>query len=204
MDNENTLPKLMLEENMVYIPSAAYITWMLHRDDEAKTLRDKHIAELEESDDERKDREIIKRLSKVEDFFKWMRKPLKGKNKFLLRDIMLNREAEIIPMVKEKIMTNWIDDFVECAIELFIECNEDPSQWIRDNYFDVRNPYARSELCLVLGFRGGKEDTAFLLEETKRFVMEYPDEDFEQGPVIALYMIHGYEDYIRNATHDAV
>lgn len=198
MKKNDYLPKELSEINLVRSTSAAYITWMLHYDHEAMALRDKYAAEREETEIDYQDREIIKRLNNPEDFFKWMRKPLRGKNKFLLRDVMLNREDEITPMVRDKIQTSWIDDFVECVIDFFIECNNDPSPWIRENYDNVRNPYAQSELCLVLGFRGGEEDSAFLVNEAKRFVAEYPENDYEQGPIIALYMIHGYDHYMRD------
>lgn len=40
--------------------------------------------------------------------------------------------------------------------------------------------------CLILGFRGEKSLIPFLMEEAKRMEREYPDETYDQGPVLAV------------------
>ena len=42
-------------------------------------------------------------------------------------------------------------------------------------------------LCLILGFRGDITMIPFLMKEVERFERWYPEEDYEQGPLLALY-----------------
>lgn len=44
----------------------------------------------------------------------------------------------------------------------------------------------KSMLCVVLGVRGKAEYIPFLICECKRFLAEYPDESFDQGPYLAV------------------
>lgn len=196
MDHKHLLPKAYIENNLVNPYSAAYITFSFHALAEMRSLRDKVLADRKETEEDIRIRDIIIRLSDPNDFFVWMKKPLAGKNKFLIRDIMLNREAEITPMIQKKIITNAVDDFIECATEFFIECKENHSKWILDNYDRILSPYARSQMCLVLGFRCGEECLDFLIKQANYFVRSYPDNNYEQGPIIAAYMISGMTEYL--------
>lgn len=190
------LPKEYIENNLIIPYSAAYITYMLHTFEEMKKMRDRVVADREETEQDLADKKTILRLSKPEDFFRWMKKPLSGKNKFLLRDIMLNREDDITQMIQKKILTNAVDDFIECVSEFFIECRENHSQWILDNYERIVSPYARSQMCLVLGFRGDESCLDFLINQAELFARNYPNDNLEQGPIIAAYMLSGETKYL--------
>ena len=63
------------------------------------------------------------------------------------------------------------------------------ADWIIQNYNDVREPYARSMLCLVLGFRASTDVIPFLVQQVDAFERQFPDKSFEQGPLMALYEI---------------
>ena len=193
------LPKGFIKDNPVEPTSAAFITWLLRESLDAKEYRDKLLAENDYNDQKKADREAIQQLETAEDFFKWMRKPLPGKNQLVLHRAMLDRESIVGEMIRKRIMTNHMDDFIERSIQFLIDCKEDPSPWIRENIDQIADPYARSMLCFVLGYRGGKEDTDLLLEQARRFAQDDSEETNEQGPIIALYLIHGHERYLRQA-----
>ena len=70
-----------------------------------------------------------------------------------------------------------------------VKCGTNCSDWIMQNYNDVREPYARSMLCLVLGFRANTDVIPFLMQQVDSFVKQFPDKSYEQGPLMALYEI---------------
>ena len=67
------------------------------------------------------------------------------------------------------------------------------ADWILENYDKIKNPYAQCMLCLVLGFRGDLTCEEFLLEQISYFRKNYPEERFDQGPLIAVYLVNHQE-----------
>ena len=64
---------------------------------------------------------------------------------------------------------------------------ENCSEWILQNYEAVREIYARSMLCLVLGFRADTAVIPFLMRQIERFEQQFPRDSFERAPLLALY-----------------
>ena len=58
--------------------------------------------------------------------------------------------------------------------------------WITETYSQFYSEYLKSLFCLILGFRGEKSLIPFLMEEAKRMEREYPDETYDQEPVLAV------------------
>lgn len=107
-----------------------------------------------------------------------------------LREKMVGREDEILPILYPAALKGFSDAFIENMTEFFCACKTDVSQWIIDHYADIRYPYMRSMLCLVIGFRGGAETIPFLKEQLETFATKYSArESFEQGPLLALYQL---------------
>lgn len=70
-------------------------------------------------------------------------------------------------------------------IPLFCVCfmarrEENCSEWILQNYEAVREIYARSMLCLVLGFRADTAVIPFLMRQIERFEQQFPRDSFER------------------------
>lgn len=120
------------------------------------------------------------------DLLKLMRKPLSGLNKNILREKILEQEENMIPLIKEKSMTSGQDIFIENALYFFLHCKENCCDWIMEEYSNFRNEYLKSMFCLILGFKGEADLIPFLMKETERFEREYPEEDFEQAPILAV------------------
>ena len=125
-------------------------------------------------------------IKNTKDFFKLMRKPMTGMNRSKLRNRLLENEEMLMPLIKEKALKNGQDYFIENAFYFFAHAEEDCCNWIMSNFNDFRNEYMKSMLCLVLGIRGKEDVIPFLKSQVGRFIMDYPDELFEQGPLYGM------------------
>lgn len=98
----------------------------------------------------------------------------------------MEHEQELMPMAKEKCIRNKQDIFIENAVHFFMKSQCNCCDWITETYSQFYSEYLKSLFCLILGFRGEKSLIPFLMEEAKRMEREYPDETYDQGPVLAV------------------
>lgn len=106
----------------------------------------------------------------------------------LLRKL-LKREAEMLPEIQRMILKTLNSNAIENCVYFMAKCKENCSEWILQHYEEAREPYARSMLCLVLGFRAGTAVIPFLMRQLEQFEKQCPQHSFEQGPLMALYEI---------------
>lgn len=106
-----------------------------------------------------------------------------------LLEKLLKREAEALPEIRRLILKTLNDNAIENCVRFMARCEENCSQWILQNYEDVREPYGRSMLCLVLGFRANVDVIPFLMRQVERFEAQFPVHSFDQAPLLALYEI---------------
>lgn len=194
--NQEQLQKYVVSHQINPL-SAPYINYMTVASSGMRSKLEDTLAKWKDNEQEIEIAEIIRNLSTPEEFFKWMRKPLQGNNKFLLRQVALENEELIMDMMKKRILTNRTDEFIECATDFFVKCKEDPTEWIMENYRNIRDPYAQSEMCLALGFHGDLSCEEFLMEQVETFRRDHPGENYEQGPLIAIYMLNGLEEELQ-------
>ena len=102
---------------------------------------------------------------------------------------LLEKEDEAYPIMQKRIMTNIYDHFIETAVRFFHMARKDPCEWILQDYQKVRSPYARSLLLMILGFRADLSAIPVLMAQVDWFEKTYPDESYDQGPLLALYEI---------------
>lgn len=105
---------------------------------------------------------------------------------FLVLETALEREEEMLPIIKKRVLTTQNDFFIEDAARFLADCKENCAHWILDYYGVVRSPFMQSALCLVLGFRADLSVVDFLFGEVEEFEGMYPNEMYEQGPLLAL------------------
>lgn len=146
-------------------------------------LKDKLKSNLEDL----KDEAAIESTVKPEELLKYMRKGISANNRQKLRDKILEYEAEMKPLIQRRAITNLQDIYIENTLYFFLHCKENCCDWIIQQYENIRSEYLKSMLCLVLGFRGDVSLIPFLMNEVERFERYYPDKDYEQGPLLALY-----------------
>lgn len=104
----------------------------------------------------------------------------------LVLEAALEREEEMLPVIKKRLLTTQNEFFIEDAARFLADCKENCVQWILDHYDAVQSPYMQSALCLVLGFRSDLSVADLLFGEVERFEGMYPFEMYEQGPLLAL------------------
>ncbi len=140
----------------------------------------------------RADAEVLREIEETEDIqtlLRYARKELPIDAKLLIRKRLMEREADALPKMRRMITTSALDSFIEHAVYFFTKCESDPVPWIMENYKAIRSPYARSMMCLVLGFRADVSVVPFLMKQVDYFEREFPDESFDQAPLIALQEI---------------
>ena len=138
------------------------------------------------SENEKEDLKLIESANTPEELVGVMRASISITARKELKEKLLAKEAEVLPLIKQRCMKNKQDVFIETAIEFFICSKENCREWILENYKEFSSEYLKSLLCLVIGFRGQVEDIPLLMEEAKRFLKYYPDEGFDQGAVLAV------------------
>lgn len=177
--------------------SAAKITYNMTAVYDIDDLVNKTLDEgYKPKEEELQLRDEILKEHDSEKLLKYMRKNLTLISRIELYYRILEHEEEMMPLIKKRAMTSMQDEFIENVIYFFIHCQEDCCDWILQQYNNIRSEYLKSQLCLVLGHRGDISMIEFLMGEVKRFENLHLDEDFEQGPILALQLIK--DNYIYN------
>lgn len=114
------------------------------------------------------------------------RRPLPLEVSGVLIEKLLKREAEALPEIQRAILKTFSEGTIENCVRFMARCEANCSAWILQNHSDVREPYARSMLCLVLGFRADAEAIPFLMQQVERFESQFPEQSLEQAPLLAL------------------
>ena len=125
----------------------------------------------------------------TEELIRMLRKSLYPSAQRRLREKLLSREEEALPAIQRLIRRSMNDNAIENCTHFLESCQENCTAWIIENYGTIRAPYAKSMLCLVLGFRAAPDVIPFLMRQVNAFETQFPDESFEQGPLLALYEI---------------
>lgn len=133
-----------------------------------------------------KENDRLIEAAEAEELLRWMRKPFDSVNRHLLRGRLLSHEDELMEPIKRRILTTAVDSFIENATYFLACCTANPSDWIMEQYGNVRSPYMQSMLCLVLGVRGWPMHAQFLFGQVDRFEKRFPDSGLGQGPLLGL------------------
>lgn len=118
---------------------------------------------------------------------RFARRSLPGDAKPRVRQMLLEREPEALPEIQRMLLTTAKDAFVENALHVLTRCKADPVPWLLEHYDAIRYPYARSMMCLVLGFRATYDVVPFLMNQVDVFERRFPHDDFSQAPILALF-----------------
>lgn len=95
-----------------------------------------------------------------------------------------------MPLVLKRICTSAHDVFIENTAILIANADTKYTEQLYDVFPDIRNAYARSELCIVFGVKKKAEYTQLLMEQFNKIKEERPDRDYEQGPLLGLHLIY--------------
>lgn len=133
----------------------------------------------------------IVEISNADDVISYMRKIKELQNREALLNKALDMQEDVMPLVLKRLMTSGHDVFIENASILLAYADMKYVEQLYDVFRDIRNPYARSEASLVFGIKRKTEYTALLLEQFELIKQEMPGKNYEQGPLLALYLIYG-------------
>lgn len=132
----------------------------------------------------------VKHAENTADLLRMLRKGLSPNARRALLDKLLEREEEALPEIRRMLFKAFNDCTIENCTRFMVKCRENCSEWILQNYRDIRAPYARSMLCMVLGFRADVDVIPFLLQQVDAFERQFPSDTLDQGPILALLEIN--------------
>ncbi len=157
---------------------------MIH-DMAAPNIKDSRKEEI------RQERQRIEQTNDPAELVEIMRKGHDILNQRFLCDKIIALHEQTMPLVLKRYRTCALDQFVDAAITTVALGEKKYAQMLREMYGDIRYPYARACACLVFGIQGMEEEIPFLLSEYQHFQQDYPEETYDQHPLLALYLLHG-------------
>lgn len=195
--NETRLPEQFFEDNPLMRLSAALLTHFrmvtITMSELNEQVNRMTIPVMDESRYEKylAEKECIMNLDRAEDIVSCMRKIKDPTNISLLIHRALEYQDDVMPLIMKKICVSGYDVFIENTAILLANADIKYTEQLYDIFPDIRNAYARSELCIVFGVKKKAEYTQLLMDQFKKIKEERPDEDYEQGPLLALNLIYG-------------
>lgn len=133
----------------------------------------------------------ILRSDTAEEIIKYMRKIKEPQNRNLIVEKALSMQEDVMPLILKRLLTSAHDVFIENAAIILANADMKYVEQLFNIFKKIRNPYARSETSMVFGVKRRADYTSLLLEQYLLIKQERPDEDYEQGPLLALHLIHG-------------
>ncbi len=137
------------------------------------------------------ERQRIEHTDDPAELVELMRKKHDLLNRRMLCDKVIAHQEQTMPLVLKRYRTCALNQFVEAATTTIALGEKKYAQMLREMYGDVCYPYARACACLVFGIQKMEEEIPFLLSEYRHFQQAYPEETYDQHPLLALYLLHG-------------
>lgn len=136
-------------------------------------------------------RREIDMLSSGEEIARYMRR----KYDVLLTSQLCKKTLPLIedaaPHIIRRYKTTAQDTFIEQAFCIFFHADRCYAEELYAAYHEIRNPYAQATACLLFGEHGMEVSIPLLMQEYQRFQADYPEESFDQFPLLALYILFG-------------
>ncbi|MDE7220510.1 MAG: hypothetical protein K2O45_12970 [Oscillospiraceae bacterium] len=133
----------------------------------------------------------IEAMNNGESIVKFMRHEYDIANRNALCKKALEMQDDVIPLMLHRFRTSVQTVFIETAAMVFAHCDARYIVELREIYPAIRDPYARSIASLSLAVQKDEEAIPLLMQEYERLHREYPEESYDQGPLLALYRLCG-------------
>ncbi len=117
------------------------------------------------------------------------RKGCEMSNQRILCKKLLSCAEQSMPLLLKRYRTCALDHFLEIAATVLATGDIQYAQELRKMYSQIRTPYGRACACLVFGVQDMQEELSFLYEEYENFRRNYPGENFEQHPLLAMNLL---------------
>ncbi len=197
--SKKLIPNKFFKENPLEDISSARATLFMMTD-ELNEIINKMICEdtedeLIKQDLEKLEEEKVKisNLKNGEEVFNFIRKGFSNFNMSILREKVLSIQEETIPYLLRRYRTSQLDKFIEAVVEIISFADMKYTDELYNIYKNIANPYAQSMACLVFAVQKRIDMLPFLMSEYYRFLELYPDDEFCEGPLVAIYHLCGKE-----------
>ncbi|MGM0881815.1 MAG: SEC-C metal-binding domain-containing protein [Bacillota bacterium] len=120
-----------------------------------------------------------------------LRKGTDNLNYDLLIKRLLEYEGQVTPPLLNKLGETEDEVLIELGAQYLFQCTEFPLHQIKEMAVKSRNPYVRSALCLLLGFKGPESVLPIIWRQFHSLRKHYPSESYMQAPLLGLYE-YGY------------
>ena len=110
-------------------------------------------------------------------------------NMYLLHERVLANEMDVIPRVLEMFKTSINDALIENTVKILARTKNNYSKDILEMFHDIASPYALSLICITIGFIADEDVIPVLMDKFEYFKKHYPDNTYEQGPLLGLFQI---------------
>ena len=127
----------------------------------------------------------------AEEVIKHMRTIKNPQNRKLIVEKALTLQEDIMPLILKRLQTSAHDVFIETSAMIFANGDMKYVEQLFNIFTEIRSPYARSATSIVFGVKKRTDYTSLLLKQYMLIKQEEPDKDYEQGPLLALHLIHG-------------
>ena len=111
-----------------------------------------------------REKEQIQSEQNPDEVFQLLRKKIDGVNRVDLINKALEFEEVLLPMIMEKLIRSNHDIFIENSVRFLARSKTDYSPLLREKYAEIRSPYVKSLICLILGFKGAEDTIPWMLE----------------------------------------
>ena len=103
----------------------------------------------------------------------------------------LTMQDEAAPLILKRYMTSGRDRFIEMVFRVLAKSDIQYTEQLFADYKGIRSPYAQAVACLLFAEHRLDEAPPLLMAEFKRFRRDYPDESFDQFPLLGLNIMYG-------------
>lgn len=193
--DKKLLPKNFFKDNPLDELSAARFAhvamtalWNDEFRDKMSEVLDKEI-EPERKKQIEAEKTRISQLKGGDETVTFIRKGYDIINREILCKKILTMQDEMMPPLLLRFQTSFQDGFVETAAYTFAHADPVWIDRLIQMYPEIHSPYAQSMACLVFGVQKREETIELLLREYERLKKEYPKEQYDQGPLLALDLL---------------
>jgi hypothetical protein len=136
------------------------------------------------------EKEMLAALSEPNEIFSLLRKDIDGFNRAFLIEKALEYEDDIFPKLIDRFIRSDHDTLIDNAVRFLAACKTDCSEVLFVRYDEIRSPYVKSLVCILLGFKAQESIIPWMMDQFQKLKKHYPDEHYDQGPLMALNELH--------------
>lgn len=113
-------------------------------------------------------------------------KGIDGLNRIFLIEKVLEHEDALFQKVIDRFIRSDQDTFIDNSVRFLAASKSDYSIQLFSRYDEIRSPYGKSLVCILLGLRTKEEVIPWMIEQSYELKKLYPEENYGQRPRMAL------------------